>query len=322
LANDATISVAEDIAFGTTLVAVPASDANAGDVLSYAITAGNGARLFAIDQATGAVSLSSGQKLDYETATQHLLTITVTDQLGLSDSAAVTINVTDVAEERGNPGKGNNAGANAATPSGGTIDPAGTLSLESNPEAIAGSGSEAFYQNDVYGNFSYDIAPETVPYETVADSSFGDLLAGYSFGDVFARFGFGDLLAGYGANNYLFGGVDASGLNGGLNAATIVDRAGWDPFIFDASSHANGGLTGFQGNDIMGLGTIYENLFRSGDPWFSSVASAEFSSVPGPLDASMDSNAIVAEGLSADPFADLPTWYLGDYQLNPWNLML
>src|SRR5262245_27467329 len=80
------------------LATVTASDPDPGDVLTYAITAGNAAGLFAINPASGAISLASGKTLDYETATQHQLTVTVSDQRGRSDTAAATINVTDVAE--------------------------------------------------------------------------------------------------------------------------------------------------------------------------------------------------------------------------------
>jgi hypothetical protein len=80
------------------LVTVTASDPDPGDVLTYAITGGNATGLFAINPASGAISLASGKTLDYETATQHQLTVTVSDKRGLQDQAAVTINVTDVAE--------------------------------------------------------------------------------------------------------------------------------------------------------------------------------------------------------------------------------
>src|SRR5215813_8383415 len=68
VANDATATVAENVASGTVLVTVTASDPDPGDVLTYAITGGNAAGLFAINPASGAISLASGKTLDYETA--------------------------------------------------------------------------------------------------------------------------------------------------------------------------------------------------------------------------------------------------------------
>ena len=73
---------------------VSASDAN-GDVLSYAITAGNEDGLFEISSA-GRISLVGS--LDYETTTSYTLTVTVSDGRGKSATATVEINVTDVDE--------------------------------------------------------------------------------------------------------------------------------------------------------------------------------------------------------------------------------
>lgn len=72
--------------------------------LSYAITGGDPDGLFEID-GYGNISLAEGKALDYETAQQHVLTVTVTDGGGLSDTAQVTINVTDENEQpsAGNP---------------------------------------------------------------------------------------------------------------------------------------------------------------------------------------------------------------------------
>ena len=81
---------------GNEFIPLVASDADAGDVLTYSIIAGNDAGLFGIDSATGALHLAS--TLDYETATSHTITIQVEDTAGLTDTAEVTINVTDVDE--------------------------------------------------------------------------------------------------------------------------------------------------------------------------------------------------------------------------------
>lgn len=81
------------------LATVIASDVDAplGDVLSYAITAGNDGR-FEID-GLGQVTLVAGGELDYEAATGYTLTVTVTDAKGLSDTATVTIGITDINDE-------------------------------------------------------------------------------------------------------------------------------------------------------------------------------------------------------------------------------
>ncbi|GAA5496110.1 hypothetical protein Rhal01_02291 [Rubritalea halochordaticola] len=96
VANDASGSVAEDAAIGTSVVTVTSSDPDTGDTANFAITAGNTGGAFAIDSGTGEVTTSTA--LDYETVSSYSLTVTVTDGGGLTDTATVTITVTDVNE--------------------------------------------------------------------------------------------------------------------------------------------------------------------------------------------------------------------------------
>lgn len=90
-------SVAENSQAGTAVGdPVAATDANAGDTISYALS-GDDAGSFSID-ANGQISVGEGTALDYESRTSYAVTVTATDGAGESDSIAVTINVTDVAE--------------------------------------------------------------------------------------------------------------------------------------------------------------------------------------------------------------------------------
>jgi len=93
--DDQSLSVAENIAPGTTVGDVSARDPNAGTMLAYAITAGNDAGLFAINAQTGAITVAGG--LDHEAAASHSLTVRVTDGQ-LSETATMTVSVTDVNE--------------------------------------------------------------------------------------------------------------------------------------------------------------------------------------------------------------------------------
>jgi hypothetical protein len=93
-----TFSSPENSATGTTVGTVSASDLDAGDTLSFAITAGNAGGTFAIDAATGQITVSNPSLLDFESTPAWMLTVRVTDTGGLSDSAAVTINLTNVNE--------------------------------------------------------------------------------------------------------------------------------------------------------------------------------------------------------------------------------
>ncbi|GAA5497575.1 hypothetical protein Rhal01_03771 [Rubritalea halochordaticola] len=96
-ASDGTFAVVENASAGTSVGTVNASDPNPGDVLSYAITGGNAAGLLAINAATGEITTTA--PLDYETASGYVLTVTVSDDGGLSDTATITVNVTDVAND-------------------------------------------------------------------------------------------------------------------------------------------------------------------------------------------------------------------------------
>ncbi|MCV6609840.1 MAG: tandem-95 repeat protein, partial [Amphritea sp.] len=95
VANDATFAITENSLVGTVVGSVTATDANPDDILSYAITAGNAGGEFAIDSATGEITTTA--TIDFETASQYVLTVEVSDG-NLTDTATVTVNVTDVNE--------------------------------------------------------------------------------------------------------------------------------------------------------------------------------------------------------------------------------
>lgn len=95
---DVTFTVDEDCEEGTVVGTLAASDPDAGDVLTHAITAGNGDGTFTIGSTSGTITLSEDAGLNYELKSSYALTVTVTDDGGLSDTATVTILVGDVDE--------------------------------------------------------------------------------------------------------------------------------------------------------------------------------------------------------------------------------
>jgi hypothetical protein len=97
-ASDAAFSVAENSATGTVIGSAMASDPDAGDTLTYAITGGDPSGASAIDAATGEITVGDASRLDFETTPVFNLTVSVTDSGGLTDTAAVTVNVKDVNE--------------------------------------------------------------------------------------------------------------------------------------------------------------------------------------------------------------------------------
>ncbi len=109
---------------GTPVGTVAARDPDAGDSLVYALTEDAGGR-FAIDPASGALSVAEGAELDFEAGASLELTVTATDGGGLTESATVTVRLDDVNEA---PGDLVMTGGRVAETA-----PAGTLSLPKIP---------------------------------------------------------------------------------------------------------------------------------------------------------------------------------------------
>ena len=89
-------SVAEDAAVGAAVGTVGATEPEGGAV-TYALTAGNDAGLFAIDAGTGALTVAAA--VDHESTSSHSLTVQAASGGGAATAtAAVTVTVTDVDE--------------------------------------------------------------------------------------------------------------------------------------------------------------------------------------------------------------------------------
>ena len=91
---DQTFGVAENSAAGTAVGAVAATDDGQG--LTFAIVGGTGLGRFAIDPATGVVTVAAGAGLNYEGTNSYTLVVRVTDGGSLSADATVTVGLTDV----------------------------------------------------------------------------------------------------------------------------------------------------------------------------------------------------------------------------------
>ncbi len=95
--NDQSFWVDENAANGTSVGTVAASDPDAGDHLTYSITAGNTGGAFAINGTTGEITVANPAALDYEANPTFTLTVEVTDSgtPGQTASAIVTIHLAD-----------------------------------------------------------------------------------------------------------------------------------------------------------------------------------------------------------------------------------
>lgn len=88
-------SIAVDAAGRAAVGAVSPTHLGGGGA-TYAITAGNGAGRFAVNESTEAIMV--GGALDYETVDSYKLTPTSSDGNGCSATVTVVVAVTDVAE--------------------------------------------------------------------------------------------------------------------------------------------------------------------------------------------------------------------------------
>jgi Ca2+-binding RTX toxin-like protein len=92
-------SIEENAANGTSVGTVAGIDPDGPGGLTYALTDTAGGR-FAIDAATGQITVANGALLDFESATSHAVTIRVTDGGGLFHERTQQIAVSDQATTR------------------------------------------------------------------------------------------------------------------------------------------------------------------------------------------------------------------------------
>ena len=92
---DYTAEIPENAAMNTMVAQVGAIDVDAGDNVTYEITAGNADGAFSIDN-RGVIRVADASALDYETTPRYTLTVTATDSTGATDTAMVEITLTDI----------------------------------------------------------------------------------------------------------------------------------------------------------------------------------------------------------------------------------
>ena len=149
----------------------PATDGDSGTTLTYSITGGSGASLFAIDS-NGQITVATGTVLNYEAATTYSLTIEASDG-SLTDNASVTIGVDDVNESPVfSPASyqfslAENSSAGQSVGSVSAIDPDAQTTLA---YTITGGSGEALFAVDSSGQITV-ASGATLDYETTASYS-------------------------------------------------------------------------------------------------------------------------------------------------------
>ena len=98
--TDATVAIDENSANATAVTNVSDSFTGTdldrdGQAITYSITGGNTGGAFAINAATGAITVGNAGALDFETTPSFTLTVTASDGT-LSDTAAITVNLNNL----------------------------------------------------------------------------------------------------------------------------------------------------------------------------------------------------------------------------------
>jgi RTX calcium-binding nonapeptide repeat (4 copies)/Cadherin domain len=171
-------TVSESASNGDTVgIAAFASDADASDTVTYSLTDDAGGR-FAIDAATGVVTVADASLLDYETATSHTITVQATSSDGSTQTQAFTIGLSDDTSEFSvSAVSDTDAAANTVSESTSDGDTVGVTAFASDADA---TDTVTYSLTDnAGGRFAIDAATGVV---TVADASLLDYETAVSHG--------------------------------------------------------------------------------------------------------------------------------------------
>lgn len=127
-----TFNVAEDATNGTSVGTAVATDVDTvGSLQGWTITGGNTDGIFAINAATGELTIADNTNLDYETTPSYALSVTVSDGVNTSVPQTVTVNIENV----------NEAPVNSI--------PGAQLTSEDTPLVFSSAGGNAITVSDV-----------------------------------------------------------------------------------------------------------------------------------------------------------------------------
>ena len=98
--GDASFTIEENTPNGTLVGSVTGTDPGT-DTLTYSITGGSGETAFAIDSATGAITVADQTQLDFETSPSLTVEVQVAEDDGGTGSATVTVNLLNQASITG-----------------------------------------------------------------------------------------------------------------------------------------------------------------------------------------------------------------------------
>ena len=255
----------ENSVAGTIIGTVQATDIDSASLI-YSITGGNSNGYFAINSATGAISLSAigatSLANDYETlANIHNLTVNASDG-SLSASIAVTLNEQNVAESIAHADTViTNAGtANFVIPEWALLanDTSAiditAVSNKSDLEIVnlTNNNSSITVQDDSNwpfspdgGSFDYTVDGGSSAHVIVTQKQVGQWdLDGTNNSEILIGDNMGTNIYGYGGNDVLIGGSQADMLDGGAGNDKLYGGAGNDILVYDGADSKIDGGTG------------------------------------------------------------------------------
>jgi len=276
--SDATLMLDENSPVGTNVGFVSASDPDLGQTLSYAIVGGNINNAFAIDPATGQITVANSAAVNFEAIPEFQLTVQVTDnaETPLNSTAVVTVQVQNLIEAPV-PGvfrfaddlviQGTDSGDTIYVWSGSrtgevyvwmnslfygaqNVEPGGRVLVYS------GDGNDQVYATDmrmavsIFGEGGHDLIAGGAANDLLDGGDGVDRICG-STGDDLIRGGDGDdFLYGQQGNDIILGGNGNDYLDGDIGADVMI--GGWGRDYMKAGAGDDliiGGLTDFDNDD-------------------------------------------------------------------------
>lgn len=259
----------ENAAAGTLVATLTTTDPDSGDAHVYTLT-GASAHLFEVIGAE--IRVKAGAVLDYETQTQHVITVTATDAGGLQVARDITVDLTDVVED--GIGTGGNdmilGTAGNDVMKGGLGDDTYLVNASKDTVTeLAGQGTDTV--QTTLSSYQLGANVENLSFvgggnfagtgntlgNTLTGGDFQDTLRGGDGNDALQGGAGNDLLYGDKNDDKLYGGDGHDQLFGGAHGDQLYGGAGNDYLNADVGDDTlNGGV----GRDILDGGNGQDNF--------------------------------------------------------------